>query len=238
MFSEHRWKNSSPQGFLTLLRRVVCLPGTRWIISFHCWAFFVRSNGHHPSGKFRILPQKYSRSSSRERITEISTRQSSCSHQRNKEKRKKRKKNEKTLFKSSLGTVYRISISSHDFPGLGESFLHNRISKVFLFVYSSPGEGRIACATIERDIRAYECLASRLRLLRRKQLVKKAGKPRHQRQEGREEQGRWKTSFQISSTDSENRFVENRVLFPATKSRGRDRFSIQSSAENAMCKPW
>lgn len=67
-------------------------------------------------------------------------------------------------------TNNRKSISSRDSRGVPiESSLHNRISKVFLFVYPVPRKGRSSPGRpIERDIRFYECLASRLRLLEKK----------------------------------------------------------------------
>lgn len=86
--------------------------------------------------------------------------------------RSKKKKKFYHFSDSSLVIVTnnRKSISSRDSRGVPiESSLHNRISKVFLFVYPVPRKGRSSPGRpIERDIRFYECLASRLRLLEKK----------------------------------------------------------------------
>lgn len=86
--------------------------------------------------------------------------------------RSKKKKKFYHFSDSSLVIVTnnRKSISSRDSRGAPiESSLHNRISKVFLFVYPVPRKGRSSPGRpIERDIRFYECLASRLRLLEKK----------------------------------------------------------------------
>lgn len=99
--------------------------------------------------------------------------------------RKKKKKKVLSLLDSSLVIVTnnRKSISSHDSRGVPiESSLHNRISKVFLFVYPVPRKGRSSPARpIERDIRFYECLASRLRLLEKKKKKAATGKNRKTR---------------------------------------------------------
>lgn len=98
---------------------------------------------------------------------------------------KKKKKKVLSLLDSSLVIVTnnRKSISSHDSRGVPiESSLHNRISKVFLFVYPVPRKGRSSPARpIERDIRFYECLASRLRLLEKKKKKAATGKNRKTR---------------------------------------------------------
>lgn len=98
---------------------------------------------------------------------------------------KKKKKKVLSLLDSSLVIVTnnRKSISSHDSRGVPiESSLHNRISKVFLFVYPVPRKGRSSPARpIERDIRFYECLASRLRLLEKKKKKATTGKNRKTR---------------------------------------------------------
>lgn len=98
---------------------------------------------------------------------------------------KKIKKKILSLLDSSLVIVTnnRKSISSHDSRGVPiESSLHNRISKVFLFVYPVPRKGRSSPARpIERDIRFYECLASRLRLLEKKKKKAATGKNRKTR---------------------------------------------------------
>lgn len=94
------------------------------------------------------------------------------------------KKKEKSFITSRLiVTNNRKSISSHDSRGVPiESSLHNRISKVFLFVYPVPRKGRSSPARpIERDIRFYECLASRLRLLEKKKKKAATGKNRKTR---------------------------------------------------------
>ena len=97
----------------------------------------------------------------------------------------KKKKKVLSLLDSSLVIVTnnRKSISSHDSRGVPiESSLHNRISKVFLFVYPVPRKGRSSPARpIERDIRFYECLASRLRLLEKKKKKAATGKNRKTR---------------------------------------------------------